>query len=316
MKRYATAKIEGLFRRNWSLSATTSAIRIRLLQVILPWQTELLWWVVMRCRLVLLRVSVQGSTFLLLVKTISFGRWAPIIGTRLTTTKRQLHLITRCTNRFQSTDCVPLVSVQQSTSLWTIHSSSCSRFGRYEWYKVRQRCQRSTWSIRRRIGETSYWKEAMGCWFSNAYRVGELNYIPVILYNKTSANNKWGTEALFPARVHVRRTINPRNMVFLGYELQGQSFRMYENLPGFDIRDEDLKPREIRVRAVYEFSLKDFIWMSIQGTASTTVTMLIAWYLDHIYRAFGLIDGTPAYAQMNGLTNPFYVNISVNLVSP
>ena len=44
-------------------------------------------------------------------------------------------------------------------------------------------------------------------------------------------------------------------MVFLGYELQGQSFRMYENLPGFDIRDEDLEIRrgEIRVRAIYEF---------------------------------------------------------------
>ena len=79
---------------------------------------------------------------------------------------------------------------------------------------------------------------------ARTYRVGELNYIPVILYNKTSANNKWGTEALFPARVHVRRTINPRNMVFLGYELQGQSFRMYENENlGFDIRNEDLEIR-------------------------------------------------------------------------
>src|SRR6056300_127689 len=156
---------------------------------------------------------------------------------------------------------------------------------------------------------------------ARTYRVGELNYIPVILYNKTSANNKWGTEALFPARVHVRRTINPRNMVFLGYELQGQSFRMYENLPGFEqLRDEDLEIRrgEIRVRAVYEFSLKNFIWMSIQAGYRINyrydVDRLVSG--PDIYRAFGLIDGTPAYAQMNGLTNPFYVNISVNLVSP
>ncbi|MDA9199056.1 hypothetical protein N9O59_03320 [Schleiferiaceae bacterium] len=155
---------------------------------------------------------------------------------------------------------------------------------------------------------------------ARTYRVGELNYIPVILYNKTSANNKWGTEALFPARVHVRRTINPRNMVFLGYELQGQSFRMYENLPGFDIRDEDLEIRrgEIRVRAIYEFSLKNFIWMSVQAGYRINyrydVDRLVSG--PDIYRAFGLIDGTPAYAQMNGLTNPFYVNVSVNLVSP
>ena len=156
---------------------------------------------------------------------------------------------------------------------------------------------------------------------ARTYRVGELNYIPVILYNKTSANNKWGTEALFPARVHVRRTINPRNMVFLGYELQGQSFRMYdENLPGFDIRDEDLEIRrgEIRVRAIYEFSLKNFIWMSVQAGYRINYRYDVDRLASgpDIYRAFGLIDGTPAYAQMNGLTNPFYVNVSVNLVSP
>ncbi len=154
---------------------------------------------------------------------------------------------------------------------------------------------------------------------ARTYRVGELNYIPVILYNKTSANNKWGTEALFPARVHVRRTINPRNMVFLGYELQGQSFRMYENLPGFDIRDEDLEIRrgEIRVRAIYEFSLKNFIWMSVQAGYRINyrydVDRLVSG--PDIYRAFGLLD-SPDYAQLNALTNPFYVNVSVNLVSP
>ena len=154
---------------------------------------------------------------------------------------------------------------------------------------------------------------------ARTYRVGELNYIPVILYNKTSANNKWGTEALFPARVHVRRTINPRNMVFLGYELQGQSFRMYEMLPGFDIRDEDLEIRrgEIRVRAIYEFSLKNFIWMSVQAGYRINyrydVDRLVSG--PDIYRAFGLLD-SPDYAQLNALTNPFYVNVSVNLVSP
>lgn len=167
----------------------------------------------------------------------------------------------------------------------------------------------------KRPTEKKQWAVGM----ARTYRVGELNYIPVILYNTTSANNKWGTEALFPARVHVRRTINPRNMVFLGYELEGQSFRMYENLPGFDLRDEDLEIRrgEIRVRAVYEFSLKNFIWMSIQAGYRINyrydVDRLVSG--PDIYRAFGLLD-SPDYAQINALTNPFYVNISVNLVSP
>ena len=154
---------------------------------------------------------------------------------------------------------------------------------------------------------------------ARTYRVGELNYIPVMLYNSTSANNKWGTEVLFPARAHVRRTINPRNMLFLGYELQGQSFRMYENLPGFDIRKEDLEIRrgEVRVRAVYECSLKDFIWMSIQAGYRVNYRYDVDRLVDgaEIYRAFGILRDDP-YAQMNGLGNPFYVNVSINLVSP
>ena len=154
---------------------------------------------------------------------------------------------------------------------------------------------------------------------ARTYRVGELNYIPVFLYNSTSANNKWGSEVLFPARAHVRRTLNPRNMLFLGYELQGQSFRMYENLPGFDIREEDLEIRrgEVRIRAVYECSLKDFIWMSVQAGYRLNYRYDVDRLVDgaEIYRAFGILRDDP-YAQMNGLTNPFYINVSINLVSP
>ncbi|MEC8458845.1 MAG: hypothetical protein VXY91_05510 [Bacteroidota bacterium] len=154
---------------------------------------------------------------------------------------------------------------------------------------------------------------------ARTYRVGELNYIPVVLYNSTSANNKWGSEVLFPARAHVRRTLNPRNMVFFGYELQGQSFRLYQNLPGFDIREQDLEIRrgEVRIRAVYEFSLKDFIWMSVQAGYRLNYRYDVDRLVDgaEIYRAFGILRDDP-YAQMNGLANPFYINLSINLVSP
>ena len=154
---------------------------------------------------------------------------------------------------------------------------------------------------------------------ARTYRAGELNYIPVILYNSTDAMNKWGAEVLFPARAHVRRTINPRNMLFFGYELEGQSYRLYENLPGFDIRDEDLEIRrgEARIRAIYEFSLKDFVWMSIQAGYRVNYRYDVDRLVDgvEIYRAFGLLRDD-AYAQINGLGNPFYINVSVNLVSP
>ena len=162
-------------------------------------------------------------------------------------------------------------------------------------------------------------KKQWGVGLARTYRAGELNYIPVILYNSTDAMNKWGAEVLFPARAHVRRTINPRNMLFFGYELEGQSYRLYENLPGFDIRDEDLEIRrgEARIRAIYEFSLKDFVWMSIQAGYRVNYRYDVDRLVEgvEIYRAFGLLRDD-AYAQINGLGNPFYINVSVNLVSP
>ena len=57
-------------------------------------------------------------------------------------------------------------------------------------------------------------KKQWGLGLARTYRVGELNYIPVFLFNWTDPANKWGTEILFPARAHVRYTVNPRNMLF------------------------------------------------------------------------------------------------------
>jgi hypothetical protein len=163
-------------------------------------------------------------------------------------------------------------------------------------------------------------KKQWGLGVARTYRVGEINYIPVVLYNSTDARNKWGAEVLFPARAHVRRTINPRNMIFAGYELEGQSYRLWRNpASGFDLRDEDLEIRrgEARLRMVYEFSLKDFIWLSVQAGYRVNYRFDVDRLVDgaEIYRAFGLLRND-AYAQVNGLGNPLYFNVSLNLVSP
>lgn len=161
-----------------------------------------------------------------------------------------------------------------------------------------------------------------GVGVARTYRVGEINYIPVVLFNMTDAQNKWGSEILFPARAHVRRTINSRNMLFAGYELEGQSYRMWNtaSTDGYQMRPDELEIRrgEIRLRMVYEFSLKDFIWMSIQAGYRINYRFDMDRLIDgeENYRAFGLIDGTPPYVMINNLTNPLYFNVSINLVSP
>lgn len=171
-------------------------------------------------------------------------------------------------------------------------------------------------------GKRPHEKKQWGVGIARTYRVGELNYIPVVLFNYTDVANKWGSEILFPARAHVRRTFNSRNMVFAGYELEGQSYRLWNNnLPGsaLDLGKEDLEIRrgEIRLRLVYEFSLKNFIWMSIQVgyrfNYRFDVDRLVSG--KEIYRAFGFASKEP-YAMLNGLGNPLYVNVSINLVSP
>jgi hypothetical protein len=164
----------------------------------------------------------------------------------------------------------------------------------------------------KRPSERKQW----GVGLARTYRAGELNYIPIIFFNHTDAANKWGSEVLFPARAHVRRTINSRNMLFAGYELEGQSYRLYRME---SIRNQDLEIRraEIRLRAVYEFSLKDFIWMSVQAGYRINYRYDVDRLTNgkEIYRAFGLLSDEP-YIMQNTLTNPFYFNVSVNLVSP
>lgn len=164
-------------------------------------------------------------------------------------------------------------------------------------------------------------KKQWGLGIARTYRVGELNYIPVFLFNWTDRSNKWGSEILFPARAHVRYTFNPRNMLFGGFELEGQSYRLWDgpSYISYNLRGEDLEIRrgEIRLRAMYEFSLKDFVWMSVQAGYRINYRYEVDRLVDgqEIYRAFGLLSDAP-YVMENRLGNPLYFQVSVNLVSP
>ena len=164
-------------------------------------------------------------------------------------------------------------------------------------------------------------KKQWGLGIARTYRVGELNYIPVFLFNWTDRSNKWGSEILFPARAHVRYTFNPRNMLFGGFELEGQSYRLWDSpsMMSYNLRGEDLEIRrgEIRLRAMYEFSLKDFVWMSVQAGYRINYRYEVDRLEggQEIYRAFGLLSDAP-YVMENRLGNPLYFQVSLNLVSP
>lgn len=151
-----------------------------------------------------------------------------------------------------------------------------------------------------------------GFGLARTYRIGELNYLPVFLYNYTFPSRKWGVEALFPARANLRRTYNSRTLAFFGYELEGNSYlirnRGDEFATGFN--NLELRRSELRIRFTFERSIKDFLWFSLQ--AGLRYNMRFNVDDKEFFRGFG----DQPYLFENTLTNALYVNFSVNLVSP
>jgi hypothetical protein len=153
-----------------------------------------------------------------------------------------------------------------------------------------------------------------GVGVSRTYRAGELNYIPVIMYNYTSENRKWGTEILFPAKAAYRRKINPRNILLAGYELEGRSYRLYNTK--FNAQNLELRRSEIRFRLDYQKQIKGFLWLGIQAGVilnySYNVDDLTATDNKDFYRGF---FGSQEHTFKNNASPMPYVNLTLNLVS-
>jgi hypothetical protein len=142
-----------------------------------------------------------------------------------------------------------------------------------------------------------------------------------VLYNYTSENRKWGIEAVFPARVHYRRSFSPRSLLLFGYELEGNSYylRNRGNQFGNDpdtsapYNNLELRRSELRIRMIYETSLYQFIWLSVQ--AGYRYNWRNSYNIDKkdMYRSF---TSDAPYTFTNSVTNPLYFQLSLNLVSP
>lgn len=148
---------------------------------------------------------------------------------------------------------------------------------------------------------------------SRTYRPGAQGYIPLILFNHTFENKKWGIESLFPARLAVRRTINTRNLLFFGYELEGNSYSIINTTsPRFTPFDNlELRRSEIRPRITYERSLYQFIWLSVQ----------LGYRINYNFNVdqgddLRLLGSDAAYYMNNTLSNTPYFQVGINLVSP
>jgi hypothetical protein len=168
------------------------------------------------------------------------------------------------------------------------------------------------WSLAAVYAKRVNERKRMGIGLARTYRVGNLNYVPVIMYDVTSANRKWGTEILFPARGHARYTINKNSLLLMGYELEGQSYRISDFSVGnnsYEIRRGELRPRiELQKQVTGPF------WMHLQ----------VGYRMDWTFNAdelegsrefFRGFFGTQNFGMVNNLSNAAYFNIGISFVT-
>ncbi|GAB2942238.1 hypothetical protein GCM10027048_03470 [Hymenobacter coalescens] len=142
-----------------------------------------------------------------------------------------------------------------------------------------------------------------GLGVTRTYRAGQLLHIPVLLYNRTF-NPRWGVEAVFPARVNLRRSFGTTSLLLLGYELEGNTYYLGP-LNGQDLY---LRRGEMKPRITYERQLAGFVWLSAQ------VGYRYNWRFNTFAEQNPQGDNKPVFD--HSLDNPLYFNLSVNLVSP
>jgi hypothetical protein len=164
-------------------------------------------------------------------------------------------------------------------------------------------------------------RKMWGLGLTRTYRAGEVNYLPVFLLNYSSLSQKWGVEMLLPARADVRYSLSPRNILKLGVELEGASYRLNDRDNYFrnayqvgTLEKLELKRSEIKLRLSWDFQLKDFYWANL----TVGYRVMYRYNIDEgkeVFRGFGLVNDQ-AYFNTNEVASAFFVNLSVNFVSP
>jgi hypothetical protein len=134
------------------------------------------------------------------------------------------------------------------------------------------------------IGNTNYfrgsleafygWKRSprfsWGVGFQYGYTFGRLSLYPAIIYNRTF-NDRWGIEALFPARVSARYNASERSLFYAGYSVDGFNYivALRQELPlgpgKQPLRSLELRETEVKFRLRWERELLSFLWLGAEG---------------------------------------------------
>lgn len=160
----------------------------------------------------------------------------------------------------------------------------------------------------KRVSENKRW----GFGFARTYRVGNLNYVPVLMYDVTSPNRKWGTEILFPARAHGRYNFSKNALLLFGYELEGQSYRIDQLSVGTN--SYEIRRGELRPRIELQKQLSGPFWLNFQAGYRIDYTF-DADELEGGREFFRGFFGEQPFGMVNTLDNAVYFNVGISFVT-
>ncbi|WP_092767640.1 DUF6268 family outer membrane beta-barrel protein [Hymenobacter actinosclerus] len=169
-------------------------------------------------------------------------------------------------------------------------------------------------------GEFIYgWKRspyyAWGVGAQLGYTFGRQSLYPVILYNRTF-NPRWGVESLFPARVTVRRNVNPKTLLFGGYTVDGLNYNIKLREPLGNLRTLIIRQTEAKFRLRAEREIYDFLWFGLEGGYRYNYSFNAFDEDSNRRNLFGLGGGNRDKTVVNTLGGAPYVSVELFLVPP
>jgi hypothetical protein len=116
----------------------------------------------------------------------------------------------------------------------------------------------------------------------------------------------------------LRRTFSPRSLATLGFELEGQSYRL-ENVDSDILVSQtnlELRRSELRLRLEYQRSLSGFYWIGIQAGLRYNYAFELDTFGPDNREFFRGFFGDQGYLLENSLQHTWFVSVVFSLVSP
>jgi len=154
-------------------------------------------------------------------------------------------------------------------------------------------------------------RKMWGVGVSRTYLGGSLNYLPIIYYQYSSKDGRWGIDALLPSRFNLKRNFNKNTIVSVGWNIQGNSYRLNALSDENPVLDPELNRSELRFRAILDKGITNTIWFSLQAGVRYNWDFNVD--DEHAFRSF--FSDEP-YLFENEMGNPVFGQISLRWVSP